>query len=329
MHTGHTTSYVLLSTFCFLREHIDSGYDYLERVIIEIQVTDRGERKPLRIDEAAAAPQFEVGEGGFGEEVAHPLALLAAFDLRVVGDILVDAELLHYFDIEPHFLFYLADSARLDIFALFNLPLRERPMAKDVVDEREVRLAFRARVDDRARQMLGRHLRGLLPDILARAALIFARLAELDIDGAQDAVDEPPRRRAAEGLRELYRFVDGDLRGNLRTVGEEEFGKTEPQYIAVDGCNAVYRPLGRRAYDDFVYFFLFGDGGLEEVFHERHIGIARAEFLAVVDEPRERFVARHLSPRRVALEEHLENNGTSKVSICHNYKSCFTKKYTP
>src|SRR3990167_4400756 len=173
----------------FLCEYIDCGHDYFERVVIKIEVADRRERKPLRIVEAAAAPQFEVGEGGFGEEVAHPLALLAAFDLRVVGDILVDAELLHYFDIEPHFLFYLADSARLDIFALFNLPLRERPMAKDVVDEREVRLAFRARVDDRARQMLGRHLRGLLPDILARAALIFPRVAELPVTDAQHAGD--------------------------------------------------------------------------------------------------------------------------------------------
>src|SRR3989344_5547562 len=182
----------------FLCEYIDCGHDYFERIVIEIEVADRRERKPLRIVEAAAAPQFEVGEGGFGEEVAHPLALLAAFALRVVGDILVDAELLHYFDIEPHFLFYLADSARLYIFPLLNLPLRERPVAENVVDEREVCLAFRARIDDGARQMFGRHLRGLLPDVFARAALIFAGLPELDVDGAQDPVDEAPRRRAAE-----------------------------------------------------------------------------------------------------------------------------------
>src|SRR3989344_2368138 len=107
----------------FLRKYIDGGYDYFERIVIEIEVADRRERKPLRIVEAAAAPQFEVGEGGFGEEVAHPLALLAALHLRIVGHILIDAELLHYLDIKAHFLFYLADSARLDIFALFNLPL--------------------------------------------------------------------------------------------------------------------------------------------------------------------------------------------------------------
>ena len=71
-------------------------------------------------------------------------------------------------------------------------------MAENIVDEREVRLAFRARINDGARQMFGRHLHRFLPDILACTALILAGLAELDIDGAQDAVDETARRRTAE-----------------------------------------------------------------------------------------------------------------------------------
>src|SRR3989344_2424043 len=147
MRTGHTTFYVLLSTFCFLRKHIDGGDDYFERVVVKVEVADSRERKPLRVVEPAAAAQFEVGEGGLGEEVAHTLALFAALYLRVVGHIFIDAEFLDYFDIEPHFFFYLADSTRLYIFTLLNLPLRERPVTENIVDKREIRLSFRARVD--------------------------------------------------------------------------------------------------------------------------------------------------------------------------------------
>src|SRR3989344_4305963 len=289
--------------------------DYFERVVVKIEVAHRCEREPLRIVEAAGGTKLQIGEGRLGEKVGYAFFLLSALDLAVVGDVLIDPKLFYYLDSESHLLLYLADGALPHVFPFFDLALGYRPMPEDVVDEREVRLPALTRVHDRAGEMFRRHL-ALRELVLARRALVLPRLTELDIDGAQNAAHKTAGGGGTGGCGQLDGFVDGDLGRHLRAVRKEKLGQAQPQDVAVDGGYLFERPLRRRAHDDFVYLLLLREGGLEELFHERHIGIARPEFFRILRKPRECLVGGEFFIRRVAFKEDLQNDGTGQVSIC-------------
>src|SRR3989344_851227 len=173
-------------------------------------------------------------------------------------------------------------------------------MSEDVVDKCEIRLPRRFRIHDSAGQVFRRHFGWPLALLFARSAFIFARLAELHVHGAQDAVDKSPRAIASEGFCELYRFVDSDLGGHLRTIGIEKFRETEPQDVPVDSGDLVERPLPRRARADLVDLFLFCHRALEELFHKRHVAFTCPKFFGVFHEPLLAILLYHGAARGIA-----------------------------
>src|SRR3989338_10787984 len=96
-------------------------YDYFQRIVIKIEVADRRKREPLRVVEHARRPEFELGEGRLREKIRDAFAFLSAFDLRVVGDVFVDAELLDYLNVESEFLFYFARRSTLHVLSFLYL----------------------------------------------------------------------------------------------------------------------------------------------------------------------------------------------------------------
>src|SRR5438105_3508635 len=119
------------------------------------------------------------------------------------------------------------------------MAFRKGPSAKYIVDECHVVLAIMFGIDDGAAHFLERQFLALH---FARTLLVFARFAELFIDGAEDPVDEPSGGFAAEGFRELDSLVDSHFCRHLRAVRKEELVEAEPQDIAVNGSNALQWP---------------------------------------------------------------------------------------
>src|SRR3989338_1900138 len=103
------------------RKRIYRRYDYLQRVVIKIKIADRREREPLRVVESARRPEFQLGEGRLREKIRDAFAFLSAVDLRIVGNVFVDAELLDYLDVQSQFLFYFTRRSTPHVLPLLYL----------------------------------------------------------------------------------------------------------------------------------------------------------------------------------------------------------------
>src|SRR3989338_8635522 len=153
-------------------------------------------------------------------------------------------------------------------------------MTEHIVHERKVVLAVVLAVDDRA--------------------------AELFVDGAEYAIDESARGVASEGFGEFDGLIDSDFRGYLRAVGEEELVEPKPKDVAVYRRDALERPLGCGFFYDEINVVLLREDALEEIAHERLVGIVAAELSDIARE--DLFSRLWRCVRGVPLEKRLENN---------------------
>src|SRR5207253_1212671 len=155
------------------------------------------------------------------------------------------AELFLDLNIETDFFLDLAHGCSSFVrIARLDAALGERPVAENVVHEGEVDIRAVLRIDHSSGFLLDRELReidGLIALFLLRD-LLLARLADLLVDGTEDAVDELAGRFPAEGLGELDGFVNSHLRRDLLAIAEEELGKADAQDIAVDDIDLLDRP---------------------------------------------------------------------------------------
>src|SRR3989344_5117814 len=87
-------------SFRFFGERIYRRNDYLQRIVVKIQIAYRGERKPLRVIEATGGAELKLGKWGFRKKIRNSLSLLPSLHLRVVGDVLVDTKFFHNGDVE-------------------------------------------------------------------------------------------------------------------------------------------------------------------------------------------------------------------------------------
>src|SRR3989344_4841226 len=286
----------------FIEKLLNGRGDDGEHIIVEVEVNDVLKAEPLRIIEPAALLEHQGLERSRGEEepdmLAHPTLL------RMRGDILVLADLVLHLCIKTELLLDNPRDAHLRRRILFNMPLRERPPTEDVVHKREIILPVVLGIDDGAAHLLERELLSLH---LLAPLLVLTRLAELLVNGAKDPVDEAARGVAAEGLGEFDGLVDGDLRRDLGSVGEEELVEPEPQKIAVDRRDAFKGPLGRSLHDDEVDVFFFSEYAEEELLHERLVGVIAAEFGDIAGENSESILVGCVC--RIPFKKCLENNG--------------------
>src|SRR3990167_9366424 len=124
--------------------------------------------------------------------------------LRVARDILVFPYFFFNRDVETKLLFYLAHCAILNTLVcnprvVTDFTLRERPVAKDIMHEREVQLVLVTCIHNSTAEALHRHL--CIRDVfLLFRYLVFTGLAKLLVDRAKDAVYKAPAVFAAKTL---------------------------------------------------------------------------------------------------------------------------------
>src|SRR3989338_5881313 len=302
----------------FLRgEFCDRFRDKRHDVLVEIEGERVGYCKPLRVVESSFLFERDVDEFGFRQEVRDMLALLAEFRIR--RDVLVLAEALLKCDVETELFLDLADGSLLHVFAFLDAPLRERPVSKDIVDQRQVDGASLFGVDDGSAQKLALHL--CVRDFLALflADLVFSGFAQFLVHGAQDTVHEFAALLPAERLRKFDRFVDGDFCRHLFAVREQKLIEPDAKYIAVDRRDTVYRRVGSRFLDDKIKIFLLSDDAGQQAFHKRKIAHARSEFIRISLECKKGL--RFASACEIPLEERLQYDRSRKVSVIH-YSLC-------
>ena len=78
-----------------------------------------------------------------------------------------------------------------------------------------------------------------------------------------------------------------------RAIGKEEFGETEAQDVAVDCGNTIERPLGSGSYNNFVYFFLFRERRLQQLFHKRHVRFSCTKLSRIIGKSPHAVITRH------------------------------------
>src|SRR3990167_7957653 len=155
----------------------------------------------------------------------------------------------------------------------------------------KVNFAFCSSINDSPSEVFRRHFSRtrLLPPSMT---VVLVGLAELYVYSAQDPVHKSAGRSAPERFCELYRFVYSNAPRNLRFIGIQKLGQPQAKEVAVNSSDFLSRPFGGCNHDDAVYFFLLCNYCLHELFHERHVGIARSKFFRVMCKTRKDAVLR-------------------------------------